>query len=83
MSGSYATQDPCLIALYGTNSTKHGQHSEGARVKGKIVRKVPPERPRIFPAALFAWLLFVSINFVCTLVLGLLSPVFFRDTINP
>lgn len=48
MSGSYATQDPCLIALYGTNSTKHGQHSEGARVKGKIVRKVPPERPRIF-----------------------------------
>ena len=76
MSGSYATQDPCLIALYGTNSTKHGQHSEGARVKGKIVRKVPPERPRIFPAALFAWLLFVSINFVCTLVLGLLSARF-------
>ena len=50
--------------------------SEGARVKGKIVRNVPPERPRIFPAALFAWLVFVSINFVCTLVLGLLSARF-------
>ena len=36
--------------------------SEGARVKGKIVRNVPPERPRIFPAALFAWLVFVSIT---------------------
>jgi cytoskeletal protein CcmA (bactofilin family) len=50
--------------------------SEGARVKGKIVRNVPPERPRIFPAVLFAWLVFVSINFVCTLVLGLLSARF-------
>jgi cytoskeletal protein CcmA (bactofilin family) len=50
--------------------------SEGARIKGKIVRKVPPERPRFFPAAFFAWLVFVSINFVCTLILGLLSARF-------
>jgi len=50
--------------------------SEGARIKGKIVRNVPPERPRFFPAAFFAWLVFVSINFVCTLILGLLSARF-------
>ena len=47
--------------------------SEGARISGKIVRNVPPERPRFFRAAFFAWLVFVSINFVCTLILGLLS----------
>ena len=50
--------------------------SDGARIKGKIVRNVPPERPRFFPAAFFAWLVFVSINFVCTLILGLLSARF-------
>jgi cytoskeletal protein CcmA (bactofilin family) len=50
--------------------------SEGARINGKIVRNVPPERPRLFPAALFAWLVFVSINFVSTLILGLLSARF-------
>ncbi|HEY7554467.1 MAG TPA: polymer-forming cytoskeletal protein [Candidatus Binatia bacterium] len=50
--------------------------SEGARINGKIVRNVPPERPRFFPAAFFAWLVFVSINFVCTLILGLLSARF-------
>lgn len=50
--------------------------SEGARIKGKITRNVPPERPRFLPAAFFAWLVFVSINFVCTLILGLLSARF-------
>ena len=50
--------------------------SEGAHINGKIVRNVPPERPRFFPAAFFAWLVFVSINFVCTLILGLLSARF-------
>jgi cytoskeletal protein CcmA (bactofilin family) len=50
--------------------------SEGARINGKIVRNVPPERPRFFPAAFFAWLVFVSINFACTLILGLLSARF-------
>lgn len=50
--------------------------SEGARIDGKIVRNVPPERPRLFPAAFFAWLVFLSINFVCTLILGLLSARF-------
>ena len=50
--------------------------SEGARINGKIVRNIPPERPRILPAAFFAWLVFVAINFVCTLILGLLSARF-------
>jgi cytoskeletal protein CcmA (bactofilin family) len=50
--------------------------SDGARISGKIVRNVPPERPRLFPAAFFAWLIFLSINFVCTLILGLLSARF-------
>jgi cytoskeletal protein CcmA (bactofilin family) len=50
--------------------------SEGARINGEIVRNVPPERPRILPAAFFAWLAFVAINFVCTLILGLLSARF-------
>jgi cytoskeletal protein CcmA (bactofilin family) len=50
--------------------------SEGARINGKIVRNIPPERPQIFPAAFFAWLVFVAINFVCTLILGLLSARF-------
>jgi cytoskeletal protein CcmA (bactofilin family) len=47
--------------------------SEGARIGGKIVRNVPPKRPRLFPAVFFAWLGFVSINFLSTLILGLLS----------
>jgi len=50
--------------------------SEGARINGKIIRNVPPERPRFFPVAFFGWLVFVSINFVCTLILGLLSARF-------
>lgn len=49
---------------------------EGARINGKIVRNVPPQRPRIFPAVFLGWLVFVGINFVCTLVLGLLSARF-------
>lgn len=57
-------------------SGREASVSEGARIKGKMVRNVPPERPRLFPAALFAWLVFVSINFVCTLILGLLSARF-------
>jgi cytoskeletal protein CcmA (bactofilin family) len=54
-------------------SGREASVSEGARIQGKIVRNVPPERPRFFPAAFFAWLVFVSINFVSTLILGLLS----------
>jgi len=40
---------------------------------GKIVRNVPPKRPQLFPAAFFAWFGFVAINFLSTLILGLLS----------
>ena len=47
--------------------------SEGARIHGKIVRNVPPKRPRLFPAAFFAWIVFVSTSFISTLILGLLS----------
>lgn len=57
-------------------SGREASVSEGARIKGKITRNVPPARPRFFPAAFFAWLVFVSINFVCTLILGLLSARF-------
>jgi cytoskeletal protein CcmA (bactofilin family) len=57
-------------------SGREASVSEGARINGKIVRNVPPKRPRFFPAAFFAWLAFVSINFVCTLILGLLSARF-------
>ena len=53
-------------------SRREASVSEGARIHGKIVRNLPPERPRLFPA-FFAWLGFVSINFVSTLILGLLS----------
>ena len=54
-------------------SGREASVSEGARIRGKIVRNVPPEKPRLFPAVFFAWLVFVSINFVSTLILGLLS----------
>jgi len=47
--------------------------SEGARIQGKIVRNVPTERPRLIPAAIFAWLALVAASFVSTLILGLLS----------
>lgn len=50
--------------------------SEGARIGGKIVRNVPPERPRLLPAAISAWLVLVFVNFVSTLILGLLSARF-------
>ena len=51
-------------------SRREASVSEGARINGKIVRNIPPQRPRFFPAAFFV---FASINFVCTLILGLLS----------
>ena len=54
-------------------SGREASVSEGARIGGKIVRNVPPKRPRLFPMAFFAWLGFVSINFISTLILGLLS----------
>jgi cytoskeletal protein CcmA (bactofilin family) len=57
-------------------SGREASMSEGARIKGKVVRNVPPERPRLLPAAFFTWLIFVSINFICTLILGLLSARF-------
>jgi cytoskeletal protein CcmA (bactofilin family) len=54
-------------------SRRESSVSEGAQIRGKIVRNVPPERPRLFPGAFFGWLGFVSINFISTLVLGILS----------
>ena len=54
-------------------SGREASVSEGARIGGKIVRNVPTKRPRLFPAVFFAWLGFVSINFLSTLILGLLS----------
>jgi cytoskeletal protein CcmA (bactofilin family) len=54
-------------------SRREASVSEGARIHGKIVRNVPPKRPRLFPAVFFVWLGFVSINFLSTLILGLLS----------
>ena len=54
-------------------SGREASLSEGARIGGKIVRNVPPKRPRLFPAVLFTWLVFVSVNFLSTLILGLLS----------
>jgi cytoskeletal protein CcmA (bactofilin family) len=54
-------------------SGREASLSEGARIGGKIVRNVPPKRPRLFPAVFFTWLVFVSVNFLSTLILGLLS----------
>ena len=54
-------------------SGREASVSEGAHISGKVVRNVPPKRPRLFPTAFFAWLGFVSINFLSTLILGLLS----------
>jgi cytoskeletal protein CcmA (bactofilin family) len=54
-------------------SGREASVSEGSRISGKIVRNVPPKRPRLFPAAFFAWFGFVAINFLSTLILGLLS----------
>ena len=60
--------------------------AEGARIQGRIVRNVPPERPGLFPAALFAWLIFIGVNFVSTLILGLLSvrflPTFHQSVVT-
>ncbi len=58
-------------------SGREASISEGAHIEGKIVRNVPPEKPRFFKAAFVAWLIFVAINFVSTLILGLLSVRFF------
>jgi cytoskeletal protein CcmA (bactofilin family) len=58
-------------------SAREASVSEGARVHGKLVRNAPPERPRVWPAAAFAWFVLISINFVSTLILGLLSLRFF------
>jgi len=57
-------------------SGREASVSEGARIKGKMVSNAAPEKPRLFPVAFFFWLAFVSINFVCTLILGLLSARF-------
>jgi cytoskeletal protein CcmA (bactofilin family) len=54
-------------------SRREASVSEGARISGKIVRNVPSKRPRLFPAVFFAWVVFVSVNFLSTLILGLLS----------
>jgi hypothetical protein len=53
-------------------SRREASVSEGARIHGKIVRNVPPARG-FFRSAVLVWIVFVSINFVCTLILGLLS----------
>ncbi|HXV80780.1 MAG TPA: polymer-forming cytoskeletal protein [Candidatus Binatia bacterium] len=54
-------------------SGREASVAEGARIAGKTVRNVPAERPRFFPAAVVAWAVFVAINFISTLILGLLS----------
>lgn len=54
-------------------SGREARIADGARVHGKIVRNVPPERASLLPAAGFAWLIFVAINFASTLILGFLS----------
>jgi cytoskeletal protein CcmA (bactofilin family) len=61
-------------------SGKEASIAEGARIGGKIMRRVPPEGRELFPglasAALAAWAMLVFISFVSTLVLGLLSARF-------
>ncbi len=57
--------------------------SDGARIQGKISRKVPPEKPQVWPALLTGWIFVVLVSFVSTLLLGLLSlrfiPAFHRS----
>jgi cytoskeletal protein CcmA (bactofilin family) len=51
--------------------------SEGALIRGRITRRVPPETRELLPATfatLFAaWIFWLLISFVSTLILGLLS----------
>jgi cytoskeletal protein CcmA (bactofilin family) len=58
-------------------SDQEASVSEGARIKGKIVRRFPAEKPEVLPAIfsafIVAWVLFVAVSFVSTLILGLLS----------
>lgn len=57
-------------------SDQEASVSEGARIKGKVVRfprKESEVLPAMFTAFIVAWVLFVAVSFVSTLILGLLS----------
>ena len=64
-------------------SDEEASVSQGARIQGKISRRVPPEKPRVWPALLFGWIFVIAVSFVSTLILGLLSlrflPAFHRS----
>jgi cytoskeletal protein CcmA (bactofilin family) len=54
-------------------SDREAAISEGARIEGKISRRVPPQKPKLWPAVLAGWALLVAISLVSTLILGILS----------
>jgi cytoskeletal protein CcmA (bactofilin family) len=61
-------------------SERQASVSDAARIDGKIVRSTPPERPDFRPTALSfffsAWIVLLLVNFVSTLILGLLATRF-------
>jgi cytoskeletal protein CcmA (bactofilin family) len=54
-------------------SDREASVSEGARIRGKISRRVPPQKPEPWRALFAAWALLVAVSFFSTLILGLLS----------
>jgi cytoskeletal protein CcmA (bactofilin family) len=66
-------------------SDREASISDGARIRGKISRRAPPEKPEVWPALLAGWIFLAVISFVSTLILGLLSlrflPGFHRSTV--
>jgi cytoskeletal protein CcmA (bactofilin family) len=54
-------------------SSRDASISEGARIEGKISRRAPPQKPKLWPAVLAAWALLLAVSFVSTLILGILS----------
>jgi cytoskeletal protein CcmA (bactofilin family) len=67
-------------------SGREASISEGARIRGKISREVPPKKPQLWPALFAGWVFLIAVSFVSTLILGLLSlrflPGFHRATVN-